>query len=136
VVDLEQFRLKGKATSFEILNPSRRVPQQRGRFLKGPVPLGWLREAGKLPGKTLHVGMELWFQVGLHRSHEVRFSYTSGSEFGVTRHSAYRALRALEQAGLIIVNRHRGRSPIVRIVKGELPLEKRMNKEPGFSALK
>ena len=34
------------------------------RFLDGPVPLAWLETAAKLPGRSLHVGLVLWYAAG------------------------------------------------------------------------
>src|SRR3954452_4212832 len=33
----------------------------RERFLHGPVPLPWLEAAARLPGKSLHTGVALWY---------------------------------------------------------------------------
>ena len=107
-MDLEQIRIP---------TPNSHIPQQRrqGKFLKGPIPLDWLQCAGQLSGKALHVGIVLWFLSGVQKSLEVKFSYSLATEFGLKRHSAYRALKALEQRGLIKIWRGIGKSPIVRL---------------------
>ena len=51
-------------------------------------------------------------------SRTVRFNYHQFHDMGLDRHAAYRALNALEGAGLIAVQRHRGRCPIVTILDG------------------
>ena len=89
---------------------------RRDKFVAGPIPLRWLTPASKLPGKALHVAMALRFLVGVERSSKVRLSRSALSRFGVDRHSTYRALHALEPAGLVLVERHRGRNPIVTII--------------------
>ena len=33
-------------------------------FLRGPIPLDWLSAAAQLPGKTLNVGVALWWLKG------------------------------------------------------------------------
>ena len=44
---------------------SARSPARRkGKFLRGPVALDWLRRAAALPGKALAVGLALWFLRG------------------------------------------------------------------------
>jgi len=83
------------------------------KFLKGPVPLNWLSRAGQLPGKSLHVGVVLWFLAGMYRTNSVALSNGVLRLFGVDRHAKYRALNWLEQAGLIEQKYHAGRSPIV-----------------------
>jgi hypothetical protein len=109
------------------LSPERKIPKRRPgaapsgpgrtrRFLKGPVPLDWLLAVGCLPGKAMHIGVALWHQVGLcGGSPTVKLRWKLMGEFGVTRHSGYRALKALEAAGLISVVRHPGRSPVVTV---------------------
>ena len=93
------------------------------RFLKGPVPLGWLAAAASLPGKALHVAVILRFLSGLNGSLRVRFSQSVARDFGVGRHAVYRALICLEKACLITGERHPGRNAIVTILEdaGEHP---------------
>lgn len=88
----------------------------RGKFLKGPISLGWLSAAAILPGKTLHVGIALWFLAGLSRSATVALSGRVLRLLGVHRHSGYRGLIHLEQSGLVSVVRHSGRNPIITLL--------------------
>jgi hypothetical protein len=85
-------------------------------FLKGPVPLTWLELAARLPGKSLHAGIALWYAAGLARSRSVALSNVSGHRFGLDRNSKYRALDWLETAGLIAVERKLGQAPVVTIL--------------------
>jgi DNA-binding transcriptional ArsR family regulator len=86
------------------------------RFLKGPIPWQWLCSASRLPGKALHVAIALWHLAGMTGSETVRLATSVLKPLGVSRYSGYRALRALEEAGLIAVTRRRGRNPIVRLL--------------------
>jgi DNA-binding MarR family transcriptional regulator len=87
------------------------------RFLKGPIPWDWLRQAGELPGKALHVGICIWLEVGMKRSANVKVSLSKvGREMGCDRTTASRGLQHLETAGLINVDRHPGRCPRVRVI--------------------
>jgi len=88
-----------------------------GRFLKGPVSLEWFFRAGRLAGKSLHVGVALWFLVGVQKKRCVSLSNKLAGEFGVDRHAKGRALRALERAGLISVRRKQGCSPLVTVLE-------------------
>lgn len=92
-----------------------KVPRHKPgeKFLKGPVPLDWLARAGQLPGKSLHVGIALWFLAGIRRTSSVALPNGILKLFGVDRHAKYRALNWLEQDGLIEQKRHDGCSPIV-----------------------
>jgi len=97
---------------------SKRPPRHKPgeKFLKGPIPLNWLAEAGQLRGKALHVAIVLWFQAGLKCLRTVKLSNAVMKRFGVDRYAAYRGLKALENAGLVSVERHAGRLPVVTIL--------------------
>ena len=86
------------------------------KFIKGPIPLDWITKAAGAKGKTLHVGMTLWFLSGLKRSCKVALSQSKLRLFGVSRQASYRALLRLEDAGLVSVERHPGRNPMVTIL--------------------
>ncbi len=94
-------------------------PRPGERFLKGPVPLAWLEAAARLPGKSLHTGVALWYAAGLTRSTTISLSNVAGERFGLDRNAKYRALAWLEEAGLVTVERHLGRAPQVTIVLPE-----------------
>ena len=99
--------------------PIRPIQKRSGKrskmFICGPIPLGWITKAAGGEGKTLHVSIALWFLAGLKRSHEVALPQSTLRRFGVSRQASYRALLRLEDAGLVSVDRHPGRSPIVTI---------------------
>ncbi len=87
------------------------------RFLKGPVPWDWIIIASNLPGKALHVGIALWHLAGMKNTGEVKLSGKLQRKMGIQRATGYNALGALEKAGLVLVKRHKGRNPIVTILK-------------------
>lgn len=89
------------------------------RFLKGPIPLDWLTKASMLPGKSLQVGLAVWFRAGTTKSREVALTRALAAEFGVDRYAKARALDHLEQAGLVSVQRISGRNPVVTIFDAE-----------------
>jgi DNA-binding MarR family transcriptional regulator len=114
VLDLDRFRLTAVQQSNE---GSKTRARKRGKFVKGPIPLAWLEQAGSLPGKTLQVGMCLWFQSGLnHDARQVSLSLSSvARRFQINRSTASRALATLERAGLVSVTRRAGRKVDVLI---------------------
>ncbi len=118
-IDLNRFRLRGQTTLIPKPRRSGATSTPRQKFLKGPVPLWWFHAAGVLPGKALHVGVELWYRAGLCRSKVVHFSYKSAKQWGVSRYAAYRALTSLADAGLVAVHRASGRCPVVTILDGD-----------------
>src|ERR1700751_5550835 len=96
-----------------------RAPQHRlgQKFLKGPIPLDWLRVAAMQRGKALHVALGIWFWAGVRKSSHVAFSMSwLKSTFGVSRYCGYRGLAALEAVGLVSWHRHRGRKPMVTLL--------------------
>ena len=97
----------------------------RREHLRGPIPLEWLSAAARLPGKSLHVGIALWFMGGLQKSRTVPVSNITSLRFGLDRNAKYRALAWLEGAGLVAVERKLGRTPIVTINHAPLhPLDR------------
>jgi hypothetical protein len=90
--------------------------KQGEKFLKGPIPWKWITEAARLTGRALHVAIAVWFLAGLTIKRTIKLSPTVLRELGVKRRTGYRALEALEKAGLVSVKRHVGRSPIVTLL--------------------
>jgi len=90
-----------------------------GEFLRGPVPLAWLGRACALPGgKVLGTALAIWFLAGLRRCKDhLKLTNAILRRFAVVERTAkYRSLRALEEAGLIQVEREGGKNPIVTIL--------------------
>lgn len=82
----------------------------------------WLHLAARLPGRAA-LQMAVFIQSLSHTYERTTFLLLTPESLraqGFTRASAYRALAALEQAGLITVRRQRGRSPLVSILDDEL----------------
>ncbi len=101
-----------------------KVKSQRfinGHFIKGPIPLDWILEAGKIGNKSLELGCYIWFVSGLKKSETVPINLgTVGLAFGISRRSMQRALGALERASLIKVTRSKGKMNLITILlKGE-----------------
>lgn len=115
-IDMGRFRLRAGQSGAPLASqqtPPR--PRSGERFLKGPIPLDWLSAAARLPGKSLHVGIALWFMGGMHKSRVVPLSNIASLRFGLDRNAKYRGLGWLEGAGLITVERKLGRAPNVTI---------------------
>ncbi len=106
--------------------PSIRPPHHRKgeEFLKGPIPLNWLCLAASLPGKTLAIGSAIWFKAGVTKRNTIRLTGKLLTKFGVGRKAGYRGLERLELAGLVSVERHAGRCPVVTLSEVK-PKEKR-----------
>ena len=91
-------------------------PNVKLRFIKGPIPHGWITGAAQLPGKALAVALVLAYAKGLKRSNTIHLTPTLYRDFGLSRHSLYRALIRLRDRKLILVDTKQGRSPIVTIL--------------------
>ncbi len=121
--DMETFRI-GKE-SIDVTSSIGKRSENLGRiyktkagelFLKGPIPRMWLQSASSLPGKALHVGIELWFYAGLTKSKTLSLNLSRLMDSGISRDSARRGLLQLERSKLVKVVRHAGRKPIITIL--------------------
>jgi hypothetical protein len=100
------------------LRRRRKHQERRGsHFLRGPVPLDWLAFANALPGKATAVALAIWFAAGCQKKrHDLKICQSLLERLGISRSAGYRGLSALETAGLLRVDRHRGRCPRVTIL--------------------
>src|SRR5262245_5952576 len=88
------------------------APAKGEHYLGGPIPLRWLSPAAALPGKAFHVALAVWHEARLSRSQSstVKLRPATLRRFGVDcRRTRYRALAALERAGLIAIEKRTGR---------------------------
>jgi hypothetical protein len=84
------------------------------------VPLAWLEVASKLPRKaTLQVALSLWWARTLGKRNPVRLTSSVVRVWGMDAETKRRALKDLEDACLVQVDRKRGRFPIVTILEGD-----------------
>jgi hypothetical protein len=101
--------------------PTRKVELPSARRRKGgrfipPIPLGWFQRACQLHGKAPVLACVLWYLYRLKKSKTFGLAQARLNGFGISRHSKYRALEALETAGLISVERRPKKSPVVTIL--------------------
>ena len=101
----------------------RRLRKQKllsAEFLRGPIPVVWMRIAGALGSRAVLTGLALWFRAGIEgRPDCLKLCTSSLKRLGVSRIAGYRGLRSLEQAGLVRVSRQRGKCPVVTICEVE-----------------
>jgi hypothetical protein len=76
----------------------------------------WLVSAARLPGRTLHLALVLHLLAAGQRPATVELGNIATLEFGLDRNAKYRTLAWLEKAGLVRVERRRGRPPIVTLL--------------------
>jgi hypothetical protein len=107
--------IPAKLTEASRRRHERKSLRHNEQFLRGPIALRWVCAAARLPGKPLAVAMAVMFKVGVERCDTVAVSRKLLERFGVGRQAGYRGLKALEQAKLVEVERHRGRCPRVTV---------------------
>jgi DNA-binding transcriptional ArsR family regulator len=116
--DPDNFRLGpvDQATKKAAIPKGRRLSLASGGFIAGPLDVTWLSQARKLGVTALWVGLGLWFLRGMRKSESFIVSNLTMREWGVLPDAKSRALRKLEGAGLIIVERRGKRSPHVTLM--------------------
>jgi DNA-binding transcriptional ArsR family regulator len=90
----------------------------RDKFIAGPIDVSWVCRASRLGVKALLVGLALWHLKGLRRSESFIVSNLMMREWGIKPDAKSRALRKLEEAGLITIERRGKRSPRVTLLLG------------------
>ena len=85
-------------------------------FLKGPIPMAWLNEAAKLPGKALNLGIAIWWLAGMSNTTAFKLTGKALDQLDISRDAASSALKRLEAQGLIRVQRLPGQRPTVEIL--------------------
>lgn len=115
IVDL----LTGETFDPEVYGKKKTAARRKkvyGKFLRGPIPLEWLRVAGKSRA-SLAVGVGLWYIAGLVKSETFKVSPARMRELGVERKLLYTGLRQLEAVGLVEADRQPGSSAVVTILE-------------------
>ena len=85
-------------------------------FVRGPIPLEWLRKAAALPGKSLNVALALWWRHGMAKGGPFKLTGAALKYLNVERDAASMGLVRLEQAGLIQVERKPGQRPTISLL--------------------
>jgi hypothetical protein len=115
-------RIRLDSSSGQYIDAPMSVP-----FLKGPIPMTWLNAAAKLPGKTLNVGIAIWWLAGMSKNTSFKITGKALDQLGVSRDAASDALKRLEDHGLILIKRSAGHRPTVQIVPVAQDVTKREN---------
>jgi hypothetical protein len=97
-------------------SPVLKPTKQQGLFIKGPVPLDWVKKANNIGGSTGLVATMLWFYVGLTGSKTIKLDSKIDDVTGLSRQTRQSILKKLERHGLIKLIPSYGAYPTVRIV--------------------
>lgn len=87
-----------------------------GKFIKGPIPLEWMRTASRCGVRAEAVAILLWYAAGWQRSNPVKLTPSILAELRVHPKTARRILLKMESAGLVAVVSKRGASPMVTLL--------------------
>ena len=113
-----QLQHGGLARSQGATRNGRRPSPIRGKFIAGPIDVKWVCQASRCGVKALLVGLALWHLKGLRKADTFIVSNVMLQDWGIRPDAKRRALRALEQARLIRIERRGKRSPQVTLVVG------------------
>jgi hypothetical protein len=80
----------------------------KGRFLKGPLPLNELLFVMRMPGKALALWGLIRYRCDVNRGDWATLPKNLLKEAGIGKQARAAALRNLEQAGLIQIERPKG----------------------------
>lgn len=102
-------------------------PKAKGHFIKGPLCVEWITRAAALRKPALIIGMALLFKCGVTKDDFIRGRRAESrgikvgrglrTKFGLSPSQTSRALKALAEAGLIVILKGgAGRCPVVAVV--------------------
>ena len=91
--------------------------QESGFFLHPQVQLAWVERAAQLGTQALVVSILLQFRFLLSQKESVTLPKNFLAKFGISRGVKQRALKKLEDAGLIRVSRMGGHSSRITLLK-------------------
>ena len=97
-------------------------------FLKGPIPMWWIEKAAHLPGKTLAVGLAIWWLRGMAQDKPFKLTQKALDTLAVSPDAAYDGLSRLEKAGLIKVTRAPGQRPTIDVLLASAKRKQAENK--------
>jgi hypothetical protein len=132
VAELYRKRSQSKVTSAKSETPLREpvkakvdLPRHRKgqAFIKGPIPFEWMRIASRCGGRGTDVGLLLWYAAGWQRKNPVKLTASISKQLGVHPKTVKRVLVKMEQCGLIEAEFHRGRSPLVTLLRPEAAID-------------
>ena len=110
IIDVADYRNSGKSIELR--------PKRSCRFMP-PIPEWWAIIAMALRGKAYHVGSIVWQECRINRSASCKLTRHVWEKFGLHRHTIRGGLKALEEAGLIVLEKGGKRSPLITIVNDQ-----------------
>ncbi len=87
----------------------RKMRKRKGRFVKGPLSWPSVTAAARCHPRALEILLAVKMLNDVSGQQEATISTEMATDLGITKHSKGRAIAALENAGIVRVNRKRGR---------------------------
>jgi hypothetical protein len=86
------------------------------KFIKGPIPLDWIRAASRCGRRSTCLAILLWYAAGCQRTNPIKLGPSILSELAIAPKTASRILERMHSMRIVSVEFHRGRSPLVTIL--------------------
>ena len=110
--------IREKRLAYKHPNLCELQPKQETKFFLHPrVQLVWIEKAAQLGNQALLVGILLQFRVVLSGNESVTLPKDFLAKFWISRGIKQRALKTLEEAGLVSVVQEQGCSPVITVLK-------------------
>jgi hypothetical protein len=113
--DLAEFTINPMDPRLVPARTARRGDHKARRYFV-KVPLEWLQRLEGAPGQTYRLALLILYRSWRNRGASIALTNRTIETDGVPAQSKRRALRDLERRGLVRVDWHSNRSPIVRIL--------------------
>ena len=117
-------------TNDSSLTPTSKRPRRYQRFIRGPLPEDWFKKASSISKTAAVLGIILWqkayeekawgWEGQAMRSRPVKLTSQHCAKWGVCNRSMATALDLMDETGLILLDKHVGRSPLIRIIDNEV----------------
>ena len=110
--DIDKLRLPAIVVSHRAVEP-RKLAKRRTHFVQ--LPWVWVEALSGTNGQTWQLAIHLLYLNWKGRGSPIKLANGMLGIDGINRWSKWRALSELERRGLVVVERRRRRSPIVRL---------------------
>jgi hypothetical protein len=110
--DLQNLRMPAEEVERLAAVP-RKIQKRRQQFTM--LPMAWVEKLANSPGKTWYLAAHLTYRHWEGKGAPIKLANGMLEYDGISRQTKWRALRKLERLGLITINTHRGKSPIITV---------------------
>lgn len=87
-------------------------------FLKGPIPLVWISKVSMLPGKAFQTALAILWLTDMSGGGPIKLSRQAMQRFSLSADAARDAVKRLEAAKVITVERKVGQKHSITLIKG------------------